>query len=303
MNKNKLINLDQGVINALDFFAKNKPTKLNLKKFDFPLVTGSGNAYNTGRIIFSGQPAVFANESSFRNIIKSHSTLIKRGVIRQAVIISSSGEKDAVWQINLAKKSKLRTILLTCDPNSRGAEAADNTFIYHKIPEPYTYNISTYLGMILSSSQEDPKKIKAFIKALKLFKGFGKYSAYSFILPDEYVDIVPMLDIKKNELFGSKLEVRAFTQGNARHAKFVIPNRKELVISLGENKYFGENKNRWEIKIPKNIGPAFVLALTYHLIGNIQKSKPAYFKNNIATYCQEGARAYGDTKPFSIIVE
>lgn len=303
MNKNKLIGLDRGVINALDFFIQNRPPKFTPRKFNFPLIIGSGNAYNTGKIVFSKQIALFADESSFKSSAPLYSSLIRKKLIKQAVIISSSGEKDAVWEINLAKKIKLHTTLLTCNANSGGAQAADKVIVYDKIPEPYTYNISTYLGMILSCTQEDVKKIKNFIKKIKLARGFNNYSSYSFILPDEYGAIVPMLDIKKNELFGSKLNIRAFTAGNARHAKFVIPNNKELVISLGKNKYFGDKKNRWEIKLPKNTDSGLIMSLTYYLIGKIQESKPPYFKNNIADYCQEGPRAYGKTKPFDIIVK
>jgi len=303
MNKTKLINLDKAVINALDYFIKNTPPKLNLKKYKFPIVTGSGNAYNTGKVLFSKQPAILSNESSFKDIIKSHAPLIKNNTIEEALVISSSGEKDAVWQINLAKERKLKTTLLTCNGESRGAQVADKVIEYSKIPEPYTYNTSTYLGMILSATQEDPKKIKDFIKKLKLPRNFKKYSAYSFILPDEYANIAPMLEIKRNELFGSKLSIRAFSCGEARHAKFVIPNPKELVISLGKNEYYGDKQDRWEIKIPKNTDKALVVSLTYYIIGKIQELKPAYFKNNIETYCQEGPKAYGSKKPFDVIVK
>ncbi len=303
MNKDKLINLDQGVISALNFFMKNKPPRLDLKKFQFPIVVGSGNAYNTGKIIFSKQLAIFANESNFKNIIKSYSPLIKNKAIKQALIISASGEKDAVWELKLAKKKGLKTTLLTCNPDSSGAKVADEVINYKKIPEPYTYNISTYLGMVLSTEKEEVKKIKTFVKKQKLPRNFKKYKAYSFVLPDEFAEIVPMLDIKKNELFGPHLNVRAFTYGEARHAKFVIPWEKELVISLGKNKYFGESKHRWEINLPKKINNSLVMALTYYLIGKIQKSKPPYFKKNIKKFCQEGPKAYGNTKPFDVIVK
>jgi hypothetical protein len=43
-----------------------------------------------------------------------------------------------------------------------------------------------------------------------------------------------MLDIKRHELFGPKVSLRAFSFGEARHAKFVIRDKKELVISFGK---------------------------------------------------------------------
>jgi len=302
MNIKQLPNLDTSVVSALNFFIKNSIPKFNLKIADLPFIIGSGNAYNTGKIIFHNHPAVFANESNLRAKLLAHKKLIKDGVITQAVIISASGEKDAVWEIVEAKKYGLKTILMTCSPDSASAKLADEIFSYKKIAEPQTYNISTYLGMIISYGQENPKTIKKFIQKIKLPKNFAKYKAYSIILPDEMAEISPMLDIKKHELFGPHLSLRSFSYGDARHAKFVMPWEKELVISLGKNKYFGKKESRYEINLPKNYGPGLVISLTYYLIGKIQASKKPYYKKHVAKYCLEGPRAYGQNKPFEIIV-
>lgn len=300
-----IINLDQGVVGALEFFSKNKLPKLNLDQFAFPVVVGSGNAYNTGQILFSGRKAIIADESTFKKTIENYRDLINKKIIKEAIIISASGEKDSVWEIELAKKYKLKTILLTCSPDSSSAKIADEIIIYPKVSEPYTYNISTYLGMVLSATSENPKLILNFLKKLKIKNGFKSYNSYSLILPDEFIAITPMIDIKKSELFGPKLSLRAFSFGHARHAKFVIRDKKELVITLGKEKnlYFGEPQSRWQIELPNKVDFAFVLCLTYYLVGQIQKNKPAYFKNNIKGYCQDyGPKAYGGNKPFDIIV-
>lgn len=300
-----IINLDQGVVRALEFFAKNKAPKLNLNRFSFPIVVGSGNAYNTGQILFSGRKAIIADESTFKNIIKSYQDLVNKKVIKEVVVISASGEKDSVWELKLAKKNKLKTILLTCSPESSASKIADEVIVYPKISEPYTYNISTYLGMVLSSTKESPKKILEFLKKLKLKSDFKNYSSYAMVVPDEFVAITPMIDIKKSELFGSKISLRAFSFGQARHAKFVIKDKKELVITLGKvkNLYFGDFQSRWQINLPNKIDFAFILCLAYYLVGNIQKSKATYFKNNIKNYCQDyGPKAYGSEKQFDIIV-
>ena len=301
----KIISLDEGVIQALEFFKKTKLPKLNLNQFKFPIVVGSGNAFNTGQILFSNRPVVLADESTFKKIILSYKQLIKKRVITEVVVISASGEKDSIWELQLAKKYKLKTILLTCSSNSSAGKIADQVFVYPKIAEPYTYNISTYLGMILSVKPENPENILNFLKMLKLKPGFGKFTAYSFILPDEFIAIAPMLDIKKSELFGSKLSLRAFSFGQARHAKFVISDKNELVITIGTDKnlYFGEASSRWQININGKVDFAFILCLTYYLVGQIQKSKPDYFKNNIKKYCLDcGPKAYGSNKSFDIIV-
>lgn len=302
MNYNNLPNLNETVLAALDLFIKNKPPRINLRDFNLPLVVGSGNAYNTGLIIFAGQPAIVTNESGFKKVLSGYKDLIKNKTIKQAMVISASGEKDSVWEIRAAKKAGLKTTLLTCSEWSTGAKLADKTLVYQKLPEPYTYNTSTYLGMILSATGEDPNKIKDFIKKTKLPKNFKKYQAYSFILPDECGFVAPMLEIKKSELFGPYLSLRAFSFGEARHAKFVNNWDKELIISFGANPYFGLPQNRWEIKLPSQAKSAFVMALAYYLVGKIQENQPPYFKKNLTAFCKNGPKAYGSNKPFDIIV-
>ncbi|MFA7209411.1 MAG: hypothetical protein WC120_03940 [Parcubacteria group bacterium] len=300
----ELINLDENVIRALDFFAENKVPKFDLKKFNLPFVVGSGNAYNAGTIIFSDKAAIFADESNFKSTIKSYGAVIKKGLITQAIIISASGEKDSVWEVALAKKHKLKTTLLTCDAGSSAAKIADEVLVYRKIDEPYTYNVSTYLGMVLSATKEDPKEIRSILKGLRLPKGFSSHKSFAFVLPDRFLNICPMLDIKKNELFGPHLSLRAFSEGHARHAKFVIPSEEELVISInGDSGYFGKPKHRWSLDLPGNAGFGTILCVTYYLVGKIQANNHPYFKENIANYCNDyGPKAYGKDKPFDVIV-
>jgi hypothetical protein len=303
--KIKLDDLSETTLKALDFFAGQTGPEINLDNFNFPLVIGSGNAYNTAKILFSRQAALFADESDLKAVIKKSQPLFDKKIIREALVISASGEKDSVWELQLAKKIGLKTTLFTCSPQSSAAKIADKVVAFRKLPEPYTYNVSTYLGMILSATGENPALIKKSLLYLQtqLPKNFNRYRAYSFIVPDELGTVCPMLDIKKSELFGARLSLRAFSYGEARHAKFVIPDEKELVISFGPNRYFGLEKNRWEIDLPKNAAAGWLMSVTYFLIGLIQKKKPAYYKKNIAGYCRDyGYKAYHGEKPFDIIV-
>ncbi|OGH28276.1 MAG: hypothetical protein A3E12_02095 [Candidatus Levybacteria bacterium RIFCSPHIGHO2_12_FULL_39_9] len=161
------------------------------------------------------------------------------------------------------------------------------------------------MGMVLGSTCENPLKIKEFIGELKFPDAFADYKGYTFVLPDKYMQICPMLEIKKSELFGPHVSLRAFSQGHARHAKFVVRSSEELVISLDQkNEYFGDPSHRWDIDLPENSNFAMIMALTYYIIGKIQASKPPYFKENIGRYVSEdGPQAYGqNTKPFEIIV-
>lgn len=301
---NAIPNLDEIVSQTLDFFVQNPPAKISLDEYDFPFVVGSGNAYNTGTIMFSGKSAVFSDESDFRSLIEAYKPAIAKGLITQAIVISASGEKDSVWELELAKEYRLETTLLTCGADSSAAKIADKVFAYRKIAEPYTYNTSTYLGMILSSTDEDLEDIRRFIQNLRLPENFAGYEAYSFVLPDRFINLCPMLDIKRHELFGPHLSLRAFPTGHARHAKFVIPSDKELVIGIGtDTSFFGHPDHRLNIELPENAGFGFMLALTYFITGKIQASKPPYFKENIKNYCLDyGPKAYGKTEPFDVIV-
>lgn len=299
----KLPNLNETVLAALNFFIKERPSFPKKLFKAMPIIVGSGNAYNASQVIFRNQAAIFANESTFKKTLKKYEDLILKKHIKEVLIISASGEKDSVWEIELAKKYGLKTILFSCAPNSSATKIADEVFIFKKLREPYTYNVSTYLGMILGAENGEPKKILATLKNLPFPKDFANYKAYSFILPDEFTEIAPMLEIKRHELFGPRLSIRAFSQGEARHAKFVIPWEKELIISFGKNKFFGEKKQRWEIKIKPESGAALIMALGYFIIGKIQATKPPYFKKSIRNYCANGAKAYGSKKPFSVIVD
>lgn len=309
MNKekipNNIINLDENVLLALDFFAKNPPPSVNVDELKSPFVVGSGNAYNTGSIIFSGKDAILADESNFRSIIASSDKKAQDGLLRDAVVISASGGKDSVWEVELAKEHGLKTTLLTTKAQSDAANVADRVIVFKSIPEPYTYNTSTYMGMLLGATHEDPLRIRELIESLKFPDNFADHKGYAFVVPDQFMQVCPLLDIKKSELFGPHVSIRAFSQGHARHAKFVIQTPQELVISLGQkNEHFGDPDHRWDINLPEDSNFATIMAVTYYIVGRIQASKPPYFKENIARYVsQDGPKAYGpDTKPFDVIV-
>lgn len=302
----RIENLDRIVLRSLDFFAKKPPPSININNYNSPFVVGSGNAFNTGTILFSGKDAIYADESNFRSIIASSNKKAFNGSLRDVVVISASGGKDSVWEIELAKKHGLRTTLLTTKAQSDAAKIADNFTAFSSIPEPYTYNTSTYMGMILGATHENPSEIKNFIESLEFPNDFADHKGYAFVIPDRFMQICPMLEIKKSELFGPYVSLRAFSQGHARHAKFVIQTPEELIISPGQkNEYFGNPSHRWDIaNLPQDVNFAMIMALTYYIVGKIQASKPPYFKENIVRYVSEdGPKAYGNnTKPFEVIV-
>ena len=300
----EIINLNENVLNALEFIKGNQPPKFDINSINMAFVVGSGNAINTGKIIFSEKLAIFCDESNFKTILKAYQPIIENKLIKETVIISASGEKDSVWEVEEAKKNGLKTTLLTCEGESSAAKIADKVYVYKKIAEPYTYNYSTYVGMIISSTNESVNDIQNILNNLVFPENFKDYESYSFILSDKYNDICPMLDIKKNELFGPHLSLRSFTLGHARHAGFVHPSEKELVITIGENnEYFGHKNHRWNISIPDNSSFATLVSLTYFIIGKIQELNYPYFKENIVNFCNDyGPKAYGKKQVFDIIV-
>jgi len=158
--------------------------------------------------------------------------------------------------------------------------------------------------MILSTTGEKAEAIKTMIAQLAPPTGLNAYESYAFVLPDAFLDVTPMIDIKNNELFGPHLMIRAYPEGHARHAKFVHPWEKELVISIGfTNAYFGHPDHRWNIQFPDTASFGSMIALTYYICGLIQRGKPDYFIQHIRQYCADyGPKAYGKTDSFDVIV-
>jgi len=303
-NMEKLPDLDAIVLAGLDFFKKTSRPAIALEQSGaLTLVVGSVNAFHTARLLFNSRPAIFADESDLREKLTIFQALIKNGSLREAIIISASGEKDSIWEIEAVKKYGLKTTLLTCRENSSAGRLADISYVFEKYPEPYSYNFSTYLGMILSFTRENPDKIKKYLLNIKQIPNFKKYTYFSLILPDKFRPIADMLMVKDDELFGPHSSLRAYSEGQARHAKFICPSKKELLISFQKNPYFGLPENRWQLTLPKTAGPGLVLSLSYYLTGLLQKSRPPYFKRGLPEYClKTGPKPYGQKNPFPLIV-
>ena len=106
----EIATLDEIVKQSLDFFAGSLPPSLDVSSFSYPFVIGSGNASHTGRIIFSGRAAIIGDESNFKALAEAYEEAIAQKLIRDTVVISASGEKDSVWEIEFAKSLGLKKI-------------------------------------------------------------------------------------------------------------------------------------------------------------------------------------------------
>lgn len=298
-----LVDLDECVLGALELLTDEEVPQLDLGHLKRPLVVGSGNAIATGRILFADTEAVFADESTYQKVLETSRKL------DGAVIISASGGKHAPSLIEYLQSKGLETHLITCRPNAEAEEllGPDNVVVFPSRTEPYTYNTSTYMSMIIGRTKEDPKGIHEFIKTkvTDALSGidFSRYDAFFILVPAEFDLIRVMLKTKFVELFGRRFGVDVFTLEQAKHATTTVEADNELFISFGvdPNEPFEEydalwGENRLAIPLPeKNADFAAIMAISYYTVGKLQEAKPAWFKESIGPYCEKVSEVFGQT--------
>tara|TARA_Y100000310_G_scaffold342531_1_gene446193 strand:+ start:472 stop:1407 length:936 start_codon:yes stop_codon:yes gene_type:complete len=290
-------NLDVCVLAALELFSQTKIPQIKIP-FKRSLVVGSGNAAATGKILFEKADAIFADESTVDIKLKN----IKS--IDGVVLISASGAKHAPIIAKKAKAKNKKVILLTNTLNSMGSKHADQTYVFPKNREPYTYNTSTYMGPIFGYTHEDPKAIHRYIKTkidkIKL-PNFKKYSRFYFIVPEEFTGIIRLLNVKFIELFGRRVSRDIETFEYMKHATTIVPSPNELFIDFSpdkrKNTKYGEKEHRIHIPLPKNADYGAMMAIGYYIVGKIQAQKPAWFKKNLQAYMQRVSKEYGYNIP------
>jgi hypothetical protein len=296
-----LPDLDVAVLGALDLFAETPPRQVIPVKWDRILVVGSGNARSTGEILFRDMDAVYADESTI------DAALIRHTDIGGALIISASGGKHAVPIAQKLKARHIPAILLTNNPTPRAGEfvAGGHIVVFPKNREPYTYNTSTYLGMILSETKEDAGVIREFVTSTVsplLTQDFTKWNAYVLIVPARFAALTAMIRTKFDELFGPFVTGRVFTEEEIKHAKTVSTSPRECFITCGvTNEWYGVKENRIHIPLPETADYGAAMAVAYYVVGQIQKQLPPYFKNNIAEYTSHMSEIFGE--PIRPIVE
>lgn len=297
-----LPDLDVVVLGALELFSVIKVPKINFKEFSRPLVIGSGNAVPTERLIFEGEIATFADLNNYQHVLEHG-----QGSYEDVVIVSASGKKHSVQMAHEFRKIGAPVWLFTNNPEAPAATFLDQdkVKVFPKNREPYTYNTSTYMSMLISRSAENPSAIHAHIRehiAPIIRNDFASFDAFYFILPTELYGLNEMFLTKFDELFGAKVSARVFTLEQSKHAKTVIPSDKELFISFGEdNQTYGTPEQRFHVPLPEDVGIAGMMAIGYYIIGHIQKQHPPYFKENIAAYMEKASALFG--QELSVIVE
>ncbi|MAG53075.1 MAG: hypothetical protein CMH62_03885, partial [Nanoarchaeota archaeon] len=209
-----------------------------------------------------------------------------------AILISASGTKHAPIIAKELRRRK-KTILLTNNHNAPASKFVNKTFVFPKNVEPYTYNTSTYMSILIAKTKENPKKILKQIDKIKIPKTFRKYDAFYIFVPEKFDLVREMFLTKFDELFGSKISGRVFTVEQTKHAKTVVPSKKEFFIGLGcDDKYKMFGKHKMCVPLSPKADYAEVLAVGYYVIGFIQKQHPQYFKDNIEAYTKEASKLF-----------
>jgi hypothetical protein len=290
-NEKHIPNLDIAVLGALELFMEEKPPRI-LNRYKHPLIIGSGNAEITGKILFQDIDAIYANESTYKEKLEKTKP-------DAAIIISASGGKDAPKIIKHIKKKRKPIVLLTTTKNSPAEKLLgprDEVFHFPKQREPYTYNTSTYLGMILAKSKVQPKKIyEHILRKLekKKLPDFSKIDRYYFILPNEYQEVCRMLHIKFIELFGRTIARDIETKSYAEHATTIIPSNEQYIVftknKKDKKKY---SKKQLTIQLSKWADDATMIAIGYYIIGKIQGTKKPLFKEHLQEYTKKASKEF-----------
>ena len=296
-----LPDLDEVVLGALELFAETDVPEINFREFSHPLVVGSVNGAAAGELLFGDLNAVFANESDYERKLKTD-----RG-IDGAFLISASGSKHAIVIAAELERQQIKTVLITNNPEAPAKQYlhADNVYVFPKNREPYTYNTSTYMGMMLSKTKEDSQSVSEFLLGQVeplVPKKLTDYKAFCLIIPPEYDAMAAMFRTKFDELFGPELVGRIFTSEQMKHAKTVVDSPHECFVTFGEvDHLFGHPDSRIHIPLPSGHGLVTMLATGYYFIGHIQKQFPPFFKRDIAKYVESASHIFGS--PISVIVE
>lgn len=295
-----LPNLDIVVLGALELLIEEELPKLQIHKMGLqPLVVGSANAHAVGRILFKDTFARFSEEGDFESNLKNFADT------HSIVIVSASGGKHAVKIAERATvlREDLPVWLLTNNKNAPAGKFvhAKKIITFPKNREPYTYNTSTYLSMILSHTKESSEEIYSRIDTIRrdIPENLGRYSSFVITVPSEFEEVRSMFRTKFDELFGGHVVGRIFTDEEIKHAKTVVPYDKELTVHfvIDGTEYEEEQENDAHLYVPlsKKASYGEMLALGYFVIGKIQEAHPAYFKENIVAYTKDASEIFNQT--------
>lgn len=287
--------LDIAVLAALQHIGQLQKAGLSSPCLNFDgaariIGVGSGNGGNTVAILVNPADSNAADESDLADRLAI-------GSYSHAIVVSASGEKDAPDVIVQLQAKGIVVELLTCDPQSTGAKLADKVTTFPLGREPISYNVLTYLSMVMANTFEQAEDILKYLdKISPLIKAedFAGRAGFTFIIPARFKIIKDMLAIKFNELFEHHLGFYACTGAFAtRHIVSLVQNHKAMYVNLDPDfdlsvlKLKCPHKN---IPLPPDCDWGLAYAASYWLVGLIQRANEPWFAQSVVDYCAETGR-------------
>lgn len=299
-SEHDLPDLHEVVLGSLEFLATTPVPHVDVTTHRRPLVIGSVNGLSTAQILFEATDAVYADEGSYADI------LARTDTVDAIYIVSASGSKHAVHIAEATQSSGLPVYLITSTPNAPASQfiSPERVYVFPHIREPYTYNTSTYLAMLLGGTQESPRDIIEHIEnhVVPVVASLApSYTSFVCTVPPQFRLIRPMIETKFDELFAPRITGRAFTSEEVKHAKIVINVDTQCAINFGtEPNGYMHSTQQIYIPLPHACGPVAMIAIAYYVIGYIQSIHEPYFKQSIAQYAAHASQVFG--QPVPIIV-
>lgn len=114
---------------------------------------------------------------------------------------------------------------------------------------------------------------------------FCQFSSFFLVIPDQFVLLREMFEVKFIELFGRKVARDIFSYEQMKHATTVVQDAGELFICFGNDTGVRYGENQINLPIFDATSYAAMMLVGYYLIGKIQESLPPYFADSIEDYC------------------
>jgi hypothetical protein len=297
-------------------------------------VVGSGNGFYAGRILFRHLGAFFATESEVESKLKNISSITDVVVVsasgeKHAPIILNTA-KDAgkkTLLISSSEKSTGRDIADTSIIMPRVREPYTyNTSTYFGYmlagtPDLDLMRLREFImgeltdalssrancnGVERSCSEKDisapspqtPITVDMTGDIDKILD-FASFSSFFIVIPDAFVLLKEMFEVKFIELFGRKVARDIFTYEQMRHATTVVQDDAELFICFGNTTGIRYGKNQIDLPVFDPTNYAAMMLVGYYTIGKIQTAFPPYFMKSIDDYCIRAKIQSGfDIKPW-----
>ena len=106
---------------------------------------------------------------------------------------------------------------------------------------------------------------------------FRDFSSFFLVLPDQFVLLREMMEVKFIELFGRKVARDIFSYEQMKHATTVVQDAGELFICFGNTANVCYGEHQVNLPIFDASSYAAMMLVAYYVIGKIQESLPDYF--------------------------